>query len=103
MFFVCRELSKSLTFLQENVLFSISHLKACFVLTIVCMGAGLHAGAVEEQYDPSSRYPVNVIIPRHERCMSAEAHAQLFIPQACLKEQVDSLTPIALLKQMQPW
>lgn len=64
------------------------------------MGAGQHAGA--EQYDPSSRYPVNVIIPRHERCMSAEAHAQLFIPQACLKEQVDNLKPILFFKQMQP-
>ena len=45
------------------------------------MGAGLHAVAAAEQYRPSSRYSINVIITKHESSVSseAEAHAQLFI------------------------
>lgn len=50
------------------------------MFTIMCMAAGLHAGAVAEQYRPSSRYSINVIIARHESSVSgeAEAHARLF-------------------------
>lgn len=50
------------------------------MFTIMCMGAGLHAEAAAEQYRPSSRYSINVIIARHESSMSseAEAHARLF-------------------------
>lgn len=51
------------------------------MFAIMCMGAGLHAGAVVEQYKPSSRYSINVIIARHESSMSseAEAHARMFL------------------------
>ena len=45
------------------------------MFTIMCMGVGLHAGAVEEQYGPSSRYSINVIIARHESSLSREAEA----------------------------
>lgn len=56
----------------------------CVCLLSCVWGVGFHAGAAEEQYNPSSHYPVNVIIARHERCMSteAQAHAPLFNPQA---------------------
>lgn len=43
------------------------------MFTIMCMGVGLHA--VAEQYMPSSRYSINVIIARHENCMRSEAEA----------------------------
>lgn len=44
------------------------------MFTIMGMGVGLHAGAVAEQYRPSSRYSINVIIARH-KSSEAEAHA----------------------------
>jgi len=52
------------------------------------MGDGLHAEAAAEQYRPSSRYSINVIIARHESSNEAEAYA------SCLKEWVQHcLTP----------
>lgn len=45
------------------------------MFTIMFMGAGQLAGAVAEQYSPSSRYPINVIIARHESSVSSEAEA----------------------------
>lgn len=47
------------------------------MFTIMCVGAELHAGAAAEQYMPSSRYSINVIIARHESSVSheTEAHA----------------------------
>ncbi len=49
------------------------------MFAIMCVGAGLHAGAVAEQYKPSSRYSINVIMARHESSVNseAEAHARL--------------------------
>lgn len=45
------------------------------MFAIMCVGAGLHARAVVEQYEPSSRYSINVIIARHESSMNSEAEA----------------------------
>lgn len=60
------------------------------MFTTMCVGAGLHAGAAAEQYKPSSRYSINVIIARHECSVSseAEAHARLFFVYCSLKERV---------------
>lgn len=48
------------------------------MFTTVC-GDRLHTEAAAEQYRPSSRYSINVIIARHESSVSreAEAHARL--------------------------
>lgn len=73
--------------------FSYDPLKGCFVFTIMCVGAGLHAGAAAEQYKPSSRYSINVIIARHESSVSseAEAHARLFfVYRSSLSQRVSS-------------
>ncbi len=59
----------------------------------MCVGAGLHAGAAAEQYEPSSRYSINVIIARHESSLSseAEAHARLFfVYPSSLSQRVSS-------------
>lgn len=45
------------------------------MFAIMCVGAGLHARAVVEQYEPSSCYSINVIIARHESSMNSEAEA----------------------------
>lgn len=63
------------------------------MFTIMCVGAGLHAGAAAEQYEPSSRYSINVIIARHESSLSseAEAHARLFfVYPSSLSQRVSS-------------
>lgn len=42
-------------------------------------GAGLFAGGEAEQYERSSRYPINAVIARHESNVSTEAESHVVL------------------------
>lgn len=67
--------------------------------TIMCNGAGLHAGAAAEQYICSSLHSLNVIIVRHQSSVSSEAEAHaMFHLQEELKRVISILSVLFCFK-----